>query len=194
MTGVTVLALVGVSGCASTALPARSGGHVRSNPPTAQPGRSDLAACASVPAPSGPLARAAVVVLRAPASGRAGAELAVSVAVTARSTHARVLTVPASSAVLVLRDGKVVGRTAGATTGLIPLTLAAGVSRRAQAVPHSVRLTGCHGALPAGHYELIAVLGYRVDSLNSTADSVLGRPSGAKTFTLLSAATPVTVE
>ncbi len=166
---------------------------MNASPPTPLPARPALSACGSVPVPSGPLTHAAEVVISAPASGRAGADLAVTSYVVARAAQPRVITVVASSAVLVLHDGVVVGRTGGSGTALIPLTLTAGGRRPAQAVPGSVRLRGCHGALPAGRYELIAVLGYRVDSLNSATDGALTRRSGPRAFTLLSAATPVVV-
>jgi hypothetical protein len=116
-----------------------------------------------------------------------------------RTATPRVITSSALSAVLVLHDGRVVGRSIGKRAPDVPLQLAAGVARPAQAVPTSIRMSNCgpnnvSTALAAGHYALVAVLGYRLDPLNAApAGGVMTRQAGGPAFALVSAPLPITV-
>jgi hypothetical protein len=109
----------------------------------------------------------------------------------------RVITTSASSALLVVRDGQVVGGTKGSSMTAIPLQPNAGAAQPASAVPTSIRLDECAGTggtakLAKGRYSLVAVLGYRVDSLNSAAADAPAQAAG-QTFVIVSAPAPLTV-
>jgi hypothetical protein len=108
------------------------------------------------------------------------------------------ITMPAMSAVLIVRGDRVVGQTVGAPAAArVPLTLAARAEQPAQAVPDSVVLAGCGArggnALPPGRYTLVAVLGYQLDSLNAAADASVPPAAGGRSFALVSAPVPITV-
>lgn len=93
-----------------------------------------------------------------------------------------------------MQDGKVVGITRGGAGADVPVQLTAGTAAPAQALPRSVRLTGCSSTLAAGHYELVAVLGYRLDSLNGAADGASGPPAApGGNFVLVSGPATLTV-
>jgi hypothetical protein len=154
--------------------------------------------CARLPVSSGPLSKLARVVVNAPRSGPAGQVVSVSSVIKISADGARVITSSASSDLLIVRDDRVVGRSGPLPERTdIPLPLKAGAARPGQAVPTSVRLSGCPtvagGAaapLPAGEYGLVAVLGYRLDPLNAAAD---GARAGGSTFVLVSEPVTITV-
>lgn len=105
-----------------------------------------------------------------------------------RSDGPRVVLQPATSALVVLKEGAVVARTAAGNGPLVPLELRAGAQRPAQTVPEVLALVGCNGvALTAGAYAVQTVVGYGEDPVNSGAD---GRPGG---FTLVSAPQALTI-
>lgn len=183
-------ALATLGACASgSGVPASStsGGSVSTSP-----ARSG---CGSVPASSGPAAAVATLRVSAPFTATPGAELAVRTTLQVRSDGPRIIVGPALSDLLVVRDGVVVGRSGGVRPQvLVPLALRGGTTRQVQVVPASVRMSGCgEGAAPlaAGRYELVAVLGYRQDALNSGADGA--RSPGGTQFQLVSDPVVVTV-
>jgi hypothetical protein len=110
-----------------------------------------------------------------------------------------VITTPSTSAVLVVRDGQVVGGSHGGSGSEVPLQLSAGQVRPAQAIPRSVRLVGCTSragstSLLPGDYTLVAVLGYRTDSLNAApADGTAPEQARGRSFVLISAPAAITV-
>jgi hypothetical protein len=152
--------------------------------------------CGSVPTSSGPLADLARLELTAPATASVGEVVSVSAVITANSTTPRVITTPSTSAVLVVRDHRVVSRTQ-ASAPQVPLQLSTGTARPAQVIPRSVRTIGCGGdagtaGLTPGRYALVAVLGYQLDSVNAApADGTVPPPTGERAFTLVSA--PVSI-
>ena len=151
---------------------------------------SDTPNCAAVPISCGPIMHVARLKIAAPATARPGQVVPITATVAVSSNAARVIGTPATSAVLVVHDGRVVARSAGAGSS-IPLILRAGSTRPAQAVPSSARLTTCDGtALPAGHYLLVGVLGYRLDPLNAAVD---GGPVPQRGFALVSDPVPISV-
>ena len=126
----------------------------------------------------------------------------VSTTLRVRADGPRIVTDSATSGVLILRAGRVVGRSYGPRSGAaVPLRLQTGRDRLLQAVPRSLVLAGCAStasgsgkdpaALAPGPYSLIAVLGYRSDSLNAAAD--LPAPHRAATFCLVSEPVPITL-
>ena len=160
--------------------------------------------CGPLPASSGPLAVLARLELDAPAAAQAGQEVRVSVTVRSTSDTPRVITTPATSALLVVRGDQVVGRAVGtAAAAQVPLQLPARASRPAQAIPESVRLVACADSgtteLAAGQYAIVAVLGYQLDSLNTVPEGAVapprssGPPTGARAFRLVSPPAPITV-
>jgi hypothetical protein len=154
-----------------------------------------LATCTQVPASSGPLVHAASLAVTAPAAAAPGQTVTVSATVTSTATVPRVVTTPATSAVLLVQGKRVVGRALGAPAAApVPLVLAAGADRPAQAVPRSVRLVGCgSAALPAGRYTLVAVLGYQLDPVNAAPDAAAAPSPGGRRFALVSAPAPITI-
>lgn len=147
-----------------------------------------------MPASSGPLATLARLTLSTPAEGAAGASVVVSATLSTRSSTPRVVTTSATSALLIVRDGKILGVTHGEPGADVPVQLSAGTATPAQALPRSLRLTGCSSALASGRYELVAVLGYRLDSLNGAADGASGPPAApGGTFVLVSGPATLTV-
>lgn len=141
----------------------------------------------SVPTSTGPLTGLARLTISAPTTGRPGDKVPVSARLEIFADGPRIITTPATSAVLLVRGRRVVGRSDPATSAAdIPLVVRAGSRRVAQAVPGTVRLIGrtAHaGDLPAGDYALIGVLGYRLDPLNAAVDGGPLRPHG---FSLVS--------
>jgi hypothetical protein len=78
----------------------------------------------------------------------------------------------------------------------IPLPLKAGSARPAQALPSVVRLSGCpdgasgaRSPLPPGKYDLIGIMGYRLDPFNSGFDGM--QPGGQ--FEIVSQPVAITV-
>lgn len=112
----------------------------------------------------------------------------------------RTVSVPGRSELVLLAGDRVVARESGASAaGEIPLIATAGAARPAQAVPSSIEITACgehdRGApLPPGSYRLAAVLGYRLDPLDSAVDAP-SRPSPTgQIFTLVSEPVPIRVQ
>lgn len=167
--------------------------------PSPEPTTGTAAQCGSMPTSTGPLATVAHLAINAPNSAPAGQAVPVSVTVTSRSAVPRVITVPGSSAVLVLQDNRVVGRAVGTARALrVPLSLTGGATQPAQAVPKSISLISCEStardALVAGDYALVAVLGYQLDSLNAAPIGELASPpTGQRSFALVSAAVSITI-
>lgn len=161
--------------------------------------------CGPLPTSTGPLATLARLELDAPATAAAGREVPVSVTVRSTSDTPRVVTTPATSALLVVRGDQVVGRTVGtAAAAQVPLQLPARAARPAQAIPQTVRLARCSGGagtteLAPGQYAIVAVLGYQLDSLNTVPEGAVAPPrsstppTGARAFRLVSAPAPITV-
>lgn len=153
--------------------------------------------CGPVPSSSGPLTGGVELTLDAPASMPAGESVSVLVTITSTAAVPRMITVPALSALLVVRDGQVVGGARGESTTAVPLQLNSGEARPAQAIPNAVRLVGCASdtaPLAAGTYTLVAVLGYRIDSLNAAPnDSTVVPPATGRDFALVSAPVLITV-
>ena len=152
----------------------------------------------SVPTASGPLSRLAHLAIKTPATVPPGPSASVSATVTSRSDAPRVITTPSTSAVLVVRSGRVVAQARGAASAPpVPLQLSAGATLPAQAIPASVRLVGCGTeptALAAGRYTVIAVLGYESDTLNAApAGGTAAAPAGERSFVLVSNPEPITV-
>jgi uncharacterized protein (DUF58 family) len=164
-----------------------------------EPVAGSVAACGSVPASSGPLASVARLAIKAPATASAGEVVRISATVTSRSAPSRVITTPGTSALLVVRDGKVVGKALGRSGPAVPLPLTPGSALPAQAVPTSIRLAGCgsgggSASLAAGRYTLVAVLGYQLDPLNTAPEGgTAAPPTGARDFRLVSAPASITV-
>jgi hypothetical protein len=146
---------------------------------------------------TGPLATIADLLVQAPANAPAGASVRASVTVRVRSAGPRMITTPATSALLVLSGDRVMARADGATDApAIPLIMRPGRVAPAQAVPDSVRLIAADTGtpLPPGEYALVAVLGYHNDPLNSAADVDRPRlPTAARPFVLVSEPLPMDV-
>jgi hypothetical protein len=166
-----------------------------------------LPSCGDVPSSSGPAANLAKLSLKAPETAASGATVPVTVTVQVLSDGIRIITTAAASDVLIVQDGRVVGRSAALRPHLaVPMQLRRGADRPAQVVPDTVRLAGCPAgsgaddakrpALPTGRYSLVAVLGYGTDSLNNAVDGPTASSSGMagqRGFTLVSDPVPVTV-
>ncbi|GAB3589902.1 hypothetical protein GCM10027446_03460 [Angustibacter peucedani] len=152
--------------------------------------------CGTVPTSEGPATALVTVRLDAPSTASAGEEVAVTVTLDVTSDGPRLITVPASSRLLLVRDGAVVGASGpGSGPAGVPVMLSAGASRPAQAVPDRVALVGCPtgdgsagSPLAPGAYDLVAVLGYGSDPLQGNAGG-----SGGRAFTLVSAPHRLTV-
>jgi hypothetical protein len=185
-----------LSACTSAATTpggSTSGGSVTT--PRAAPKPSS---CGELPSSTGPAADLAKLVLSAAASGHAGQQIAVTATVVVTADGQRVISVPNGSELLIILDGKVVGKTdQGGHGSEIPLILKAGTTRPGQALPQSVQLSGCptgaqtaRSPLPAGSYQLVGVLGYRADPFNSGVD---GMQAGGL-FQLVSEPLPIRVD
>jgi hypothetical protein len=151
--------------------------------------------CRNLPVSTGPLAHVARLRITSPGSGRSGEQLAITATIEIASDGARVISSAADSAILITRDGQVVGRSVGSPTSYdVPIVVKAGTQRPAQALPALVRLSGCSGPtsaepLPPGRYQLIGVLGYRLDALNAAADGAQRQ----RDFRLVSDPIPISV-
>jgi hypothetical protein len=164
-----------------------------------------VVACTTMPSSAGPAVSVAQVGLTAPGTAAPGSVLEVRTQLSVASAGTRIIASPAESALLVLQDGRVVARQAGDPRGAaIPLPLRAGATLPAQAVPTRISLVGCSSAagrapgaaLAPGRYDVVAVMGYRMDSLNNAADgSAAVAPPGisGRAFHLVSAAVPLTI-
>jgi len=165
--------------------------------PSAKPAVLPAGECGRVPTSAGPLAHLARLTVAAPSAAAAGATVALTVTISATTDAPRMITTPASSAVLVVQNGRVVGRARGVTAPEVPLQLTSGVATPAQAIPKNVRLDSCAsgaGALAAGSYSLVAVLGYRADPMNSAPnDGDVPQQAGGQPFVLVSAPARITV-
>jgi len=167
-------------------------------PQAAVPRHSTAPECGPVPTSSGPLAHLARLTFEGPATASAGESLQVSATVTSSETVPRVIATPATSGLLVVQGDRVVGGVLGSASPEVPLQLLPGAVSPAQTIPASVRLEACAAdgatALEPGSYSLVAVLGYRVDSLNAAPnDGSPISPTRGPNFVLVSAASPVTV-
>jgi len=128
------------------------------------------------------------VALTAPATARSGASISVQSRLLVRSDGPRVVTQPATSALVVLQGTTVVARTTGVEGPAVPLQLRAGEQRPAQTVPDVLTLVGCDLVpLPAGSYAIQAVVGYGDDPLNA------GPGGGPGRFTLVSPPQALTI-
>jgi uncharacterized protein (DUF58 family) len=126
----------------------------------------------------------------------AGASAPVRTTVTSAAPLPRVVTTAAGSAVLIVRDNKVVGITLSAATSDVPLQMSGGASQLAQVLPKVVRLESCASGsrLGVGTYSIVAVLGYRVDALSAApADAGGPPPSRGASFVLVSAPAPIEI-
>lgn len=145
--------------------------------------------CAGPGLSTGPAAPLVTVQVTAPATARSGASVSVQSRLLVRSDGPRVVLQPATSALVVMKDGAVVARTAGANGPAVPLQLRAGEQRPAQTVPDVLTLVGCDGVrLPAGTYAVQAIVGYGEDPLNAGADG-----GGPGSFRLVSPSQALTI-
>jgi hypothetical protein len=169
----------------------RAGAYTR--PVAASPTPREPADCPSVPASTGPLTHLARLTISAPSTAHRGDNVPVTVRVEIWTDGPRVITTPATSAVLVVHGDRVVCRSAAPPSATnIPLIVRAGSHRPGQALPTAVRLTtGNSGDLPPGTYTLVGVLGYRLDPLNAAVD---GGPLPQRSFALVSEPAPITVD
>jgi hypothetical protein len=127
---------------------------------------------------TGPASDLVTVRLSAPTSARAGETITVRPTLDVQRAGPRIISQPATSRILVTKDGAVVGSTPQGQAGQgIPVILSTGAARPAQAVPTQVTLTGCSAGsggpgdpLPPGRYGLVAVLSYGQDPLQGAAD------------------------
>lgn len=153
------------------------------------------AGCGEVPDSTGPLTDRAELTIAMPTSARAGEDVTIIASIRIASDAARVISSPADSAIFITKGGQVVGRSPGtAADYVVPIVVKAGAIRPAQALPTVVRMSGCsreasEAPLPAGHYELVGVLGYRSDAFNAAAEGA--HPQ--RKFVLVSAPVPITV-
>ena len=153
--------------------------------------------CGQVPTSTGPAADLVTLQLTAPSVGRAGTEVSVRSVIKVNADGQRIITGPGRAEVVIAQQGMVVGRSFQARPDLaIPLLLKAGSTRPAQALPSVVRLSGCpdgaggtRSPLPPGKYELIGIMGYRLDPFNSGFD---GMQAGGQ-FEIVSQPVQVTV-
>jgi hypothetical protein len=153
-------------------------------------------AFATVPSSTGPLAPLAELAISAPEAAPAGESVSVAVTIRVRATGPRMITTPATCALLVLSGERVVARRESSPgSAPIPLMLRAGAVAPAQAVPSTVRLSAVDAGapLPPGRYALVAVLGYRTDSLNTGTDDGFAPPSIAREFVLVSEPVPLEI-
>ncbi|MEP7092096.1 MAG: hypothetical protein ABI776_18485, partial [Nocardioidaceae bacterium] len=183
---------------AATAAACGSGPSTRDDAPprpsAAAPTASDgspapAAGCGTVPTSSGPLAGAARLEVSLPGPAAAGSDLRVSATVVGREPTARLVTTAGGSALLVTDGDRVVARADGVGAGgAVPLRLTRGARRPAQLLPAAVPLVGCGGAGPLtpGRYAVVAVLGYRLDPLDSAVDGAPTTRDGGRTFVLVS--------
>jgi hypothetical protein len=141
---------------------------------------TSAAPCGQVPASTGPAADLVTLQLTAPSVGRAGTDISVRSVIDVHADGQRIITGPGMAEVVIAQQGKVVGRSSEARPDLaIPLVLKAGSVRPAQALPSMVQLSGCpdgasgtRSPLPPGQYELIGIMGYRLDPFNSGFDGM----------------------
>ncbi len=157
-----------------------------------------LPGCGPIPVSSGPASSLAELRLSAASTAAGGADVAVRSALHVLADGQRIITGPSMSQLLITQRGEVVGKSDVAQPDLaVPLVLRAGADRPVQVLPASVRMSGCpagagadsRAPLPAGEYGIVAVLGYRQDSLNSAVD---GGPGGRQ-FYLVSSPASITV-
>lgn len=158
---------------------------VRSTTPS--PSRNQGCAAAPV-ASTGPAAAVASVQLTVPRTAPSGGAVPARSTVVVHADAPRVVLLPASSGLAVLRGATLVGWTGGSGTSPVPLPLSAGASRPAQVVPDALTLVACDGSpLPAGEYTVQAVVGYGSDALDAAAGGV------PRIFHLVSEPVPLTV-
>jgi hypothetical protein len=152
--------------------------------------------CAVVPSSSGPLTPLAELVVESSGAAPSATVLRARVTVRVGTTGPRMITTPATSALLVVSGDRIVARRNGAAgSRSIPLILRAGAVVPAQAVPGDVLLAAADGADPLtpGRYVLVAVLGYQADSFNSRTEAAVRPPTGARNFVLVSDPEPIEV-
>ena len=189
---------VGVVLCSSAC--AQPGGSIGTDsanaglPPTSSAMPVALRSCGPVPRSSGPAAGLASVTLTVPVAGVGGSTLAVRATLYAAADGPRVITRSSLSRLLVVQDGAVLcGPSPSTPDQAVPVKLRKAASWPAQVLPSALTLTGvdaAHGqpiSLPAGDYEVVAVVGYSLDALNSSADTAIGSPPprlapGPRTF------------
>jgi hypothetical protein len=153
--------------------------------------------CGAIPVSSGPASSLAELRVSASSTAAAGGTVTVQSALHVTSDGQRIITGPSMSNLLITRDGFVVGKSDAAQSDIaVPLVLRAGATRPVQVVPASIEMSGCAAdvggnrpPLPAGEYGIVAVLGYRLDPLNSAVD---GGPGGGQ-FHLVSKPAMITV-
>ena len=156
-----------------------------------------VAGCGQVPTATGPAAELVTLQLVAPSEGQAGTEVSVRSVITVHADGQRIITGPAMAEVVIAQRGVVVGRSSEVPPNMtIPLVLKAGSTRPAQAMPGTVRLSGCpdgaggaRSPLSPGRYELIGIMGYRLDPFNSGFD---GMQAGGQ-FEIVSQPAQITV-
>lgn len=154
--------------------------------------------CGSIPLSSGPASQIAQLHLSAPTTAAPGGQVTIRATVQVSADGQRIISGPSMSQLLITQHGAVVGKSDAQKADIaVPLTLRAGTTRPAQVLPTSVRMSGCPGGsgdrssapLPSGEYAIVAVLGYRLDPLNSGADA----PQTGGLFYLVSRPAAITV-
>jgi hypothetical protein len=134
--------------------------------------------CGSIPASTGPASQLAELRVAVDTSAAPDATVSVRSTLHVRSDGQRIITGP-SSKLLITQHGVVVGKSDAAQHDLaVPLALRAGATRPVQVLPASIRMSGCPAQvgghdrppLSPGEYAIVAVLGYRLDPLNSAVD------------------------
>lgn len=200
-----VAVMLSASACAGSGGGAGSHGAGAAPPSTRSAVPVELRSCGPVPQSSGPAAGLASVILNLPVAGVGGSTLAVRAMLHAVADGPRVLTRSSGSRLLVVQDGSVLcGPASTASDQSVPVQLRRAASWPAQVLPSGLALTGVDAAtgqpvpLPAGRYQVVAVVGYSLDALNSSADTTMGpRPQraapGTRTFALVSRPAPLTV-
>ncbi len=155
--------------------------------PTPDPSRARP--CPAAPGDStGPAATVASVRLTVPRTAAPGAAVPARTSVVVHGDAPRVVLLPSSSGLAVLRGTTLVGWAGGRGTSPVPLPLTAGSTRPVQVVPETLTLVACDGsALPAGEYGVRAVVGYGGDPLDAATG---GAP---RVFRLVSAPVPITL-
>jgi len=190
-------ALTAFAGCSSASMDRGASKLAESGTAAGVP--AELPNCGRVPTSLGPAAATATLVLTAPATAAPGEAVAVTTTLEARADGDRIIATPATSRLLIARDGFIVGARRAAGDGSVPLPLRARTSRPVRLLPAEIRLVGCPTgagsgrALPPGRYELVAVLGYRLDPLNASAEGAVPTGSQGHPFTLVSWPVPITI-
>jgi len=191
-------ALTAFAGCSSAGMDRGASKLAESGTAAGVP--ADLPNCGRVPTSLGPAAATATLVLTAPAIAAAGSSCCRHHHPRGtrgrRPDHRHASHVAAAHCA---RPASSSAQGARPVDGSVPLPLRARTSRPVRLLPAEIRLVGCPTgagsgrALPPGRYELVAVLGYRLDPLNASAEGAVPTGSQGHPFTLVSWPVPITI-